>query len=348
MRRFTLGWIVTLFLLVIYRGSAGTYLLTDGTTTSGDPISYNETGVVLRSGETVGQRIPWERFSQDALKQLHKEARTPRDAQLVEPFVEELVQAKKQKKKIEIKPPPKMERPSGTTGVFAMFSSPLGLVMLLLIYAGNIFAGREVAIFKHQPMATVMGASAILPWIAPLAFLLLPGKPAPPPDTIRSAETDHTSAAPEPAEPVPAPPARPAPPASAGAPAAPAASAATHGNITSRMMKKVTTMLTHESPAVEERQALPQPIVYSRGQFTFNRRFFETKMPGFFRVVPSEEEKGLVIFLRATRGEFMAKRISRITQTELFLQVIKGEVSAEEMIPFTEIQEVQVRHKDLA
>ena len=35
------------------------------------------------------------------------------------------------------------------------------------------------------------------------------------------------------------------------------------------------------------------------------------------------------------------------SQTELYLQVFSEGVSAEEMIPFLEIQEVQIRHKDL-
>ena len=39
-------------------------------------------------------------------------------------------------------------------------------------------------------------------------------------------------------------------------------------------------------------------------------------------------------------------RISRITPNELYLEVIKNNVSAEEMIPFLEVTEVQIRHKD--
>ena len=92
--------------------------------------------------------------------------------------------------------------------------------------------------------------------------------------------------------------------------------------------------------------ALPEPIVFQRGEFSFNRRFFETKFTGFFRVIPTEAEKDLVLVVKASRGQFTGSRISRITPNELYLQVVNNNVSADEMIPFAEIAEVQVRHKD--
>ena len=89
-----------------------------------------------------------------------------------------------------------------------------------------------------------------------------------------------------------------------------------------------------------------QPQMYTRGEFTLNRRFFETKFPGFFRVVPSEAEKELVIVIKAVRGEYVGKRISRISSNEMHVQLQSGNASAEVMIPFVEIQTVQIRHKD--
>ena len=92
---------------------------------------------------------------------------------------------------------------------------------------------------------------------------------------------------------------------------------------------------------------LPAPVVYQRGDFSFNRRFFETKLPGFFRVVLSPADKDLRIHIKAARGDFVGKRISRITPAELYLEVFKDSATADEMIPFVEIIEVQIRHKDL-
>jgi len=87
-------------------------------------------------------------------------------------------------------------------------------------------------------------------------------------------------------------------------------------------------------------------VVFKRGEFSFNRRFFETKFAGFFRVVPSEAEKDLVLVFTAARGQFVGRRIMRITPNELYLQVFNNNASADEMIPFVEIAEVQIRHKD--
>jgi hypothetical protein len=97
------------------------------------------------------------------------------------------------------------------------------------------------------------------------------------------------------------------------------------------------------APKGEGAPGAPETHVYNRGEYTFNRRFFETKFPGFFRVVPSEAEKDLVIAIKAIRGEYVGKRISRIASNEMHIQALSG---AEVMVPFAEITQVQIRHKD--
>src|SRR5215469_13067171 len=53
--------------------NAETYNLTDGTSISGDVISFNDDGVVFRTGDDkYTDRIVWTKFSQDALKMLAK------------------------------------------------------------------------------------------------------------------------------------------------------------------------------------------------------------------------------------------------------------------------------------
>ena len=60
--------------------------MTDGTSLTGDVISYNDNGVVFRlEGDKYSQRVPWTKFSQDALKQL---ANNPKIRPLAEPFIE--------------------------------------------------------------------------------------------------------------------------------------------------------------------------------------------------------------------------------------------------------------------
>ncbi len=83
------------------------------------------------------------------------------------------------------------------------------------------------------------------------------------------------------------------------------------------------------------------PQVFKRGEFTFNRRFMETKFASFFRVVQSEKE---VLVVRAAKEEYIARRISRISTNEMHIQLLRG--GNEVMVPFAEIIEVQVRPND--
>src|SRR5206468_12762526 len=85
-------------------------------------------------------------------------------------------------------------------------------------------------------------------------------------------------------------------------------------------------VVTHEEAGVEEAPppapvehggpSLPPPVIYQRGHFSFNRRFFETKMSGFLRVVPSEAEKDMLIHVKSSRGDFVATRIARLQPNE--------------------------------
>jgi hypothetical protein len=85
---------------------------------------------------------------------------------------------------------------------------------------------------------------------------------------------------------------------------------------------------------------------YQRGQFTFNRRFIETKFPGFFGVIRRDADKDMVLVIKCSRGEYIGQRISRIAANDLHLQVQRGHASEEVMIPFVEIQEIKLKHKD--
>jgi ribosomal protein S18 acetylase RimI-like enzyme len=82
--------------------------------------------------------------------------------------------------------------------------------------------------------------------------------------------------------------------------------------------------------------------VYTRANTTFERRFFETKFTGFFRLVPSDQEKDLVIAVKTAKQEILGVRISRISATEVHFQTKQG---AEVGVPFGEIAEVAVKPK---
>jgi hypothetical protein len=272
---------------------------------------------VKKPDGSYSEKVGWTNFTQAALKKL---AGVAKAQPFIEPFLEpdEPESSKKAAPEITLKPVPRLQRPNPRAGFGAIFSSPLSVILMLILYVANLYAGYEVSLFRNYPPGWVCGLAAIVPLFGPILFLCLPTRLQ-----VHSQVEEPDPGAPEEAAPVWDASADPAHPSAEGAiSAAPAASAATAA------------------------PRLPPPVVFQRGQTTFNRRFFETKLSGFLRIVPSEAEKDMVIRIRSARGEHTGNRISRIMPNELFLQVTKGGASADVVIPFTEIQEVQIRHKD--
>ncbi|MEO6033958.1 MAG: hypothetical protein ABIQ35_01755 [Verrucomicrobiota bacterium] len=316
---------------------AGVYKLNDGQTLSGDPISFNETGLIVRQNDgAVSSRTPWSQFSQDSLKQILADAKNPKDKAFVEPLIEETIEKETKRKEIAIKPVEAPARPTGSLGIFAGFSSPLFLVIFAVIYFANIYAAFEIAFFKNLTPAVVCGVAAVLPIIGPIIYLCLPGHPDPMQGELYAPTKPPEALVEEATVPLPTGEVSAAP--LAGAPGDSNPLVPQPGSQGASRLK-----IAHEEPAAAP---IPAPVVFSKGEFSFNRRFFETKLAGFFRVVPSEAEKDMVIGIKSLRGDFVGKRISRVTQTELFLQVFKDNATHDEMIPFTEVQEVSIQHKN--
>lgn len=323
-----------LLLCLLASANAGVYPLNDGSALSGEPISFNETGLIVRQSDGgVSSRTPWTQFSQDALKQLLADAKTPKDKAFVEPFIEEIVEQAAKRKEIVIKPAPKVERPNRGIGLSAGFSSPVFLTIFAILYLANLYAAYEIAQYKYQPTMLVCGIAAILPGLGPILFLCLPAKPDPMRDT--------TADAPQPAVVEEAPVIEPV------VSDAPVSHAMPRQTPASHVSAGENANIPHAQPAPAQ-PSFPAPIVFHRSEFSFNRRFFETKLAGFFRVIPGEAEKDMVIAIKSLRGDFVGKRITRVTPAELYLQVFKDNATHDEMIPFTEVQEVRIRHKDAA
>jgi hypothetical protein len=293
---------------------AGEYRLTNGDVIRGEPISYNEEGAVFRlEVGALSPRISWTRFTQEALREL---ATDPRSARFAEPFIEippEVRAKERERRQIVIKDVPKTERPARAEQTLVAFlTTPAGLAILAILFLANLYAAYEISLYRSRPTALVVGISAILPVVGPLLFLFMPPQSDAEYDSAPSNihEYQEHSAA----------------PAAAHAAAAPAG-----GGLS----------LSAAGQAGGAAKAT-STATYKRGDTTFNRRFFESTLPGFFRVVPSEAEKDMVLAIKGARAEYVAKRISRISSNELHLQTQRGEV----MVPFAEIMEVQVRHKD--
>jgi hypothetical protein len=317
-RRFCLLLGVLVWAFAVGTTGAETYKLTNGEDLNGEllPASANDAGVQVKVGEGKYEKVPWDRFSQEDLK---KFAENKKMAPFVEPFIEITQEEKIKKTEVRIKEPPRLVRPPPQSLFGAFFSSGLGVFVMLLLYAANIYAGYEVSIFRAQPAALVCGVSAVLPLAGPIIFLSMP--------TRMAAAAPTWEVAPE-----------------------PGAEAATTPEAVNPMQAESVAQpgglkLAHTEPE-QAKAALPPTTTFQRGQFTFNRRFFETKFAGFFGVVRRDAERDMVLVVKSARGEYVSQRISRIAANDLHLQVQRGNASEEVMIPFQEIQQIQLKHKD--
>jgi hypothetical protein len=278
------------------------FKLTDGSIISGRLVAPQDKflQVALESGGStpVYTNILWARLSQETLQELtaHRAA-APFARIFLDPPARD--QASAPVRKINIKMPPRLDRPQGG----GLFSSPVMLVVLLLVYAANVYAGWEIGAYRQWPPAMTAAVAAFVPIVGPAVFLAMP---------------THRHKVEEAWEPV----------------------QAEEGPV---VVEEEPVAAVAEEPA---KPTLPETIVYPRGQFTFNRRFFETKFAGFLKMVPGEAERDKVIFIKSARGEYTGHRFSKVEPNEVFLQVRKGTATEDVMIPFSEIFEVQVKHKD--
>jgi hypothetical protein len=289
------------------------YKLSNGDVYRGTAASFNDDGLVV-SLEIGGfsPRVPWGKLTQETLKEL---AENPEAKEFVEPYIEippEIKEAEKQKRKdIRVSNPPTKVAHVETKGnFFAAMASPLGFTLLGILYLANLYAAVEVARFRGRPVALVVGVSAIAPIIGPALFALLPGA--------------HSTYA----EPPPAP------------------EAATE--MVNPMQQALPSTMGGSGLSVASTgggKAVTNPaytVVHSRANTVFDRRFFETKFSGFFRVVPADAEKDLVLVVKTPKQEIVATRVSRISAGEIHLMLQRG---TETSVSFGEITEVLVRPK---
>ena len=286
---------------------AGEYRLTNDDIIRGEPVTFNDDGMVVRLD--VGgysPRISWSKLTQDSLKEL---AKNPKAAEFVQPFIETPpVQKEKVKKKdITLKPVPRLERVD-KPNFFASFATPAGMVICLVLLLANVYAAREIALFRYRSPALVCGLSVIFPVIVPALFLAMPSAAAPEGEAEGLAQ--------------------------------PSGGAQASAKTTTGPLAKVpmASGLSIAQQAAKPSGTAQGSQVFKRGEFTFNRRFMETKFPSFFRVVQTEKE---VLAVRVAKDEYTAKRITRISSNEMHIQLLQG--GNEVMVLFADILEMQVR-----
>jgi hypothetical protein len=326
--RFSVVITAVFVLLSTVLSSAETYKLSTGQEMTGEmlPTTANDDGVQIKVGDGQYQKVPWTSFTQEDLKRFVK---NPKLEPFVEPFIEVTKEEKVKKTESKTTPPPKLTLPQKGSLLSAMFGSGVGLFILAALWGATIYAGYEVAIYRAQPPLLVAGLSAIpfLGIAAPIVFLSMPTR-------VGKGEEE----------------AAPAPAGEGVTAGAPGEGGAAGGGSVNPMQADgaahpSSLKLAHEEKP-EAGAALPETVTFQRGQFTFNRRFFETKFPGFFGVVRRDAEKDMLLAFKTARGHYVGNRITRIAANDLHLQVPHGAATEEVLIPFQEIQQIQLKHKD--
>lgn len=301
--------------------AADAYALADGTTVGGDIVTADNNGVMFKTGpETYSEKIPWLKFSQDGLKQLSQNAKAKPFA---EPFIEP-VPTETARREIRVADMSEVRLPLPAKGslIGALFTSSVGLVIILLIYGANVYAGYEMAIYRGRPPGMGIGLAAAVPMIGPVILLCMPPALAPAP-TEEEAAVAAVEAEPQkfamPGVPPPAP--VPAP--------------------GQEHIQIVAGGFSGEPPPPAESNT----EVFQRGQFMFNRRFFETKFPGFFSIARPEADHGKTLIVKTSGGLVTVERISRISANDVHFEVMQGGQREEVMVPFSDIQQVQLKRK---
>jgi hypothetical protein len=304
-------WVISGFWLcgLLVAARAGSFQLTDGTTLTGDIVVFNDSGITFRMADDNYTNVMWTKFSQDALRQLSK---SPKIEPFVEPFIEIPESERPKKPEIEVRDVTRLELPPDQSLLGALLSSTVGLFVLLVIYAANLYAGYEIAVVRARPVGLVIGLAAVLPVLGPIIFLSLPMRVA--------------AAAPESAE-------EPAEARTFNVPGQTELAATAPGEV-------------HVSQASLQKVSHPEPQVFQRGQFTFNRRFLETKFSNFFGMTRREADRDMVLSVKTTAGVFVVQRISRIAANEAHFEIVQGVTRREIMVPFADIQEIRLKHKD--
>lgn len=282
----------------------------NGNVIKGEPVNFDADGMVVRLDLGGFQRVSWAQLTQDALKKVAENY--PQGKAFAEPFIVIPPEEKRERKEIPIKPVERLDTVEGKPGLIAAITTPPVLFVLAAFFVANLYAAYQVAVYRHRPAAVVCGISAILPpLIGPLLFLATPTAGAYHEEETWEEMEDESAAAINPMQ----------------------------QDLPGSMGKGGLNIAKSEAQKAES----TGPKVFKRGDYTFNRRFFETQFAGFFRMVPKEGEKDLVLIVKTAKSNYTAKRIARISTSDVHLQLANG---GEHTIGLNEITEVHVRHKD--
>ena len=290
-----------LFILSLWlAAAAGTVgaenvILTDGATLSGEIIHADDNGLILRLPGDVykATNLAWLQFSQDTLKQL---ADNPKTKIYAAPFI-----APAAAPEIKVNSIVRLAQPEHLSLFGGLAGSSVGLLILLVLYAANLYAGYEVAVVCGRPIALVMGLSAVLPVIGPIVFLALPEKTETTEEET-AAEGDSVPKANPPAE-----------------------------------------IHIGESSWKHAEKPHAEPQIFTRGKYTFNKRFIETRFAAFTGEAAARTEGVFTMEVATAQERLIVVRILQISPEEaVFHTVQRGQV----IMPLADIQEIKLIPKN--
>lgn len=271
--------------------------LVDGSTVSGEIVKFDDYDVMIHLDSDNYTNIVWPRFSQDALKQFAANPKYRADA---EPFI---TPPALQPPSIPVNPVTRLTVPAHPSILGGLFGSSLGLFILLIIYGANLYAAYEVAVVQGRPVALVIAVSAVLPIAGPAIFLATPVK-AVSQEEGRTEEALPEGGAPAPGAPAPAP-----------------------GG------EEIQIVAASWQGSQEEKK--PEPQVFSRGKFTLNKRFIETKFAGFIGE-PKGDAKNFAMSMKTLKDKINVECIKQIGASECILETPTGQLT----IALSDIQEI--------
>lgn len=313
MRRFLrlLLGLCALFLVTV-TGWGVDFKLTNGDFYTGYAASITDDGLVVRLEKGgFSPRVGWGGLSQETLKEIANSTNAL-GAKFASPFIDKTQDERQSeraaKKMVTVKDVPRVQLPTGKQKFLPALGTPVGLLILLALYLANLYAAAEIARFRSRPVFVVVGVSMLFPIVGPILYLIVPD------DSSGGESTEGSGAVASVVTPTAVEEKKPAPG---------ALGVAGHG----------------KAAAVDH-----GPQVFKRTDTTFDRRFFETKLSGFFRIVPTDGDRDKVLVFRTPKVDYTARRISRITATEIHLQMLQG--STEVGVQFDSIIELTIRHKD--
>ena len=305
--------------------------LTNGDILNGEVADVDQNGIVVRV--KIGgfaRRANWMQLTQESLKKIKRLGETDPKRygvrikgqwvgadQFAEPFIEP------DESEMERNLPPgpvrglvEPEVPSSVqvTSKMAAYGSGGGIGLLVAIAIGSMVAGLGVAAFRESNALLAAGVSLVLPVVGPILILVKP--------KVEYEDDEEDEYEYEEAE----------------APAG-ATMTDTGGGAVAGMLPEAKKMSFAQAGP---KQSGLKPQTWTRGDTRFDRSFFQSNFPNYFKVALGVAERDMVLAVKTGKREYVGQRITRISGTDIHMELLNGK---EQKISFSEIGTVDLRAK---